>query len=107
MNRVSALAALSIGYIAVDLVLILEFSKNVFTLLNCLEVMVIRKKIKIKNKQQLHTTESHRPVWNQKGGTKVTKTAIDTWTQDNIAIWKKERFSSFLNLSKLSLKCTL
>lgn len=52
--------------------------------------MVIRKtKIKTKqNKQQLHTTESHRPVWNQKGGTKITKTAIDTWTQDNIAIWK-------------------
>lgn len=48
MNRVSALAALSIGYIAVDLVLILEFSKNVFTLLNCLEVMVIRKKNKNK-----------------------------------------------------------
>lgn len=57
-----------------DLVLILE---EHFILLNCF------KRSHGFRKEHHCTTESHRPVWNQKGGTKEKyKKQLDTWTQD-------------------------
>lgn len=60
--------------------------------------MVIRK-----NKQQLHTTESHRPVWNQKGETKKYKNSyryMDTGQYSNL---EKRTFSSLPYLPNIRL----